>query len=185
MSDINVGTTGVAAGTSVGTNAFIISPPIPPNFDPLNVPNGIQTVSEFLAVFTKYLLVDGKEISGQFGVFDICWSLEGAQPDGIVFPMCALSRNVIFPADFMGSQCRILQAPSAPVTYTFSKIDLLGVTTIIGTLVINPDSSFQFQTTGHQTIVCIIGEELTVTTPSPIDSTLLSVSFTIAGQRTS
>jgi len=86
-------------------------------------------------------------------------------------------RDVSFPDDFAGSVGHCTTNPTATAAFTIAKN---GVS--IGSMSISTSGVFTFATTGGATSL-VAGDRITITAPSPQDTTLADVAFTFKGTR--
>ncbi len=89
-----------------------------------------------------------------------------------------MARAIDFPANFSGSVGTVTTNPTATAAFDITKNG-----TTIGTASISTSGVFTFTTVSGTAKSLAIGDILKVTAPTPQDSTLADISFTLLGTR--
>lgn len=109
---------------------------------------------------------------------DIGFFVPGIPPDGEIVARYQFTRNVEFDDDFSGSQASSEVASTGTAVF-----DVLKNGSSIGSVTFTNSDTGVFSTTGSGVESFSIGDILTVISPTPLDSTLESVSISFAGER--
>lgn len=158
-----------AADSKVGTKSG--------NTDEVATVTGAVTSGHLATWDADGNLVDGG-VQGAGQPYDVVCSLVGKPADAAIVLILTAVRAVNFAANFAGAYGSVAANPAATATYTV----LNGVTTI-GTVAISTGGVFTFATTSGTSKALAAGDRLTITAPTPQDTTLSDAGFTLAGTR--
>jgi len=111
-------------------------------------------------------------------IYDLVCSLVGKPGNGATVMIFTATRAVTFGANFSGSYGSVGANPAATAAYDIKKNG-----STIGAVSISTGGVFTFTTTSGTAKSLAAGDRLTIAAPSPQDSTLTDVGFTLAGSR--
>lgn len=123
-----------------------------------------------------WVLYGDLEGTGATAIFDFGTFLAGPLQDGELLVRLIMTQSVTFPANLPGSYGSAITASASNVSLDIEKNN-----TSMGSIDFNTSDTATF--TAGSDIVLVPGDILSVIAPSPADSTLADVSFTLTGTR--
>lgn len=135
---------------------------------------GVAWIQQSGVNMTRLTYYDG----GTTAPYDIGCFVPGLPDAGVTCLTFVATRAITFADDFLGSRGFVGVNPTATAAF-----DILRNGSSIGSISISTGGAFTFNTTGAG-VSLAVGDRISLTTPSPQDTTLSNVSITLFGSRT-
>lgn len=117
------------------------------------------------------------------GPYIITFAMSGKPPAGTRYLFHTFTQPATFPANLANSQGHVLTNPTAAASFTVEKITGGGSPVACGTISVSTSGVVTFTSSGGAAVSFTAGDSISIVTPTPQDSTLADVCFSLAGSR--